>query len=158
MSFLAICLSPTLLLVVNVAVKSCLAVIQLMSCLQTVQMKMFHNSILILHILSVGLLFTYRFSLQKFVDASQNRCICFVLFGNCTHLRSYAQKAKHSVKVFILEMKHIMVPLVHLVTVNKFYSWKNRFLSSFYTYFFSCFFFFLSFSMWCAATFPEWIF
>lgn len=132
MSYLAICLSPTFLLVVNVAVKSCLAVIQLMSCLQTVQMKMFHNSILVLHILSVGLLFTYRFSLQKFVDASQNRCICFVLFGNCTHLSSYAQKAKHNVKVFILEIKHIMVPLVHLVTLNKLYSLKNRFLSSLY--------------------------
>lgn len=57
-------------------------------------MKVFHNSILILHILSLGLLFTYRFSLQKFVDAPQNRCTGFVLFGNYTHLRSYAQKAK----------------------------------------------------------------
>lgn len=52
MSFLAICLSSTFLLVGNVAVKSRLAVIQLMSCLQTVQMKMFRNNILVLHIVS----------------------------------------------------------------------------------------------------------
>lgn len=118
MSFLAICLPPSFLLVVNEAVKRRLAVIRLVSCLQTVQMKMFHNSIVILHILSVGLLSACRFSLpKKIVEASQNRCICFVLFGNYTHLRSYAQKAKRNVRVFILEIKHIMVPLVCSVTV-----------------------------------------
>lgn len=42
-----------------------------------------------------------------------------------THLRSYAQKAKHIVKCFILEMKHIMVPLTYLVnTVGKLYTLK----------------------------------
>lgn len=115
MSFLAICLSPTFLLVGNVAVKSRLAVTQPLTCLQTVQMKMFHNTIVIRRILSLSLLFTCRlFPFQKFVDASQNRCICFVLFGNYAHLRSSAQKkAKHNVKLFILEMKRIMAPLVH---------------------------------------------
>lgn len=47
MSFLAICLSSTFLLVGKVAVKSCLAVTQPVSCLQTVKMKMFHNSIVV---------------------------------------------------------------------------------------------------------------
>lgn len=50
-----------------------------------------------------------------------------VLFGNYIHLKSSAQKAKHNLKLFILEMKHIMVPLVNLVnTVNKLFSQKNR--------------------------------
>lgn len=47
--------------------------------------------------------------------------------------RSYAQKEKHSVEPFILEMKHIMVPLVNVLnTVGKLYAWKNGFLSSLY--------------------------
>lgn len=44
-----------------------------------------------------SLLFTHGFFFflsNKFVDASQNRCTCFVLFGNYTHLRSHAQKSK----------------------------------------------------------------
>lgn len=43
-----------------------------------------------------SLLFTYGFFFlsNKFVDASQNRCTRFVLFGNYAPLRSHAQKSK----------------------------------------------------------------
>lgn len=114
MSFLAICLSPTFLLVGNVAVKSRLAVIQLLTCLQTVQMKMFHNSIVIRRILSVGLLFTYRLFPSKNLwtprgtDASASSYLAITLIWGVL-----PKKAKHNVKLFILGMKHIMVPLVH---------------------------------------------
>ena len=96
MSFLAICLSSTFLLVGKVAVKSCLAVTQPVSCLQTVKMKMFHNSIVVLRIFHGQSVIHLRifFLSNKFVDASQNRCTRFVLFGNYTHLRSHAQKSK----------------------------------------------------------------
>ena len=54
MSFLAICLPLLFCLVGNVVVKSCQAVTQLMLCLQSVQMGIFNNIILISCILSVG--------------------------------------------------------------------------------------------------------
>lgn len=59
-------------------------------------------------------------SKKKLVGAWQNRCTRFVLFGNRTHRRSYAQKEKHNVEPFIVEMKHIMVPLVNVLnTLSK---------------------------------------
>lgn len=65
--------------------------------------------------------------------------------------RSYAQKEKHNVESFILEMKHIMVPLVNVLnTVGKMGFFHH------YTNFFSLFVpppFFFSFSMWCPALF-----
>lgn len=80
MSFLAICLSPAFLLVGNVAVKSCLAVIQLMSCLQTVQMKMFHSSFLIFaHIVSWSVIHVQIF-LPKIGGrlTEQMHVLCFI--------------------------------------------------------------------------------
>lgn len=111
MSFLAICLPSTFLLVGNVAVKSCLAVPQFMSCLQTVQMKAFHNSILILHRFSVDLFLARRFSLQKRLwtprrtDARALSYLAIMLIEGVL-----PKKEKHNVEPFILEMKHIMVP------------------------------------------------
>lgn len=111
MSFLAICLPSAFLLVGNVAVKSCLAVPQFMPCLQTVQMKAFHNSILILHKFSVDLFLACRFALQKRLwtpHRTDARALSYLALSLIEGV--LPKKEKHNVEPFILEMKHIMVP------------------------------------------------
>lgn len=72
------------------------------------------------HILGWSVIHLQSLPPKKFVGAWQNRCTRFVLFGNRTHRRSFAQKEKHNVEPFIVEMKHIMVPLVNVLnTLSK---------------------------------------
>lgn len=148
MSFLAICLSPTFLLAGNVAVKSCLAVIQLMSCLQTVQMKMFHNSTLVLHILSVGLLFTYRFSLQKICGRLIEQMHLLCLIWQLHSSKELCPKSKTQCEsLYSGDETH------YGSTVNtlKKVALRKMCISDF------CFFPLFSLFMWCPAPSPDWI-